>query len=189
MPFEDALRWDRRYDEEERFRAYFQPRPFLVENAKLLPTQGLALDAAMGLGGNASLLLEHGLRVVGVDISQVALQRAARRLPGLMAVQADLTCLDFPRQVFDVIINFYYLQRSLWVDYRRWLRPRGLLIIETMTREMLELQPDIDPLYLLDPGELVQSFSAWEVLVYREGWQTSTRGHRRAVASLVARLP
>jgi SAM-dependent methyltransferase len=34
------------------------------------------LDIAMGLGGNAAFLLERGLRVVGLDISWVALQRA-----------------------------------------------------------------------------------------------------------------
>ena len=56
-----------------------------------MPAAGLALDIAMGLGGNAGLLIERGMQVVGVDISSVAVQRAKERLPSLMAVRADLT--------------------------------------------------------------------------------------------------
>lgn len=189
MPGEDAFRWDQRYTEEERFKTFIQPRPFLVENANLLPEHGLALDVAMGLGGNASLLLERGLRVIGVDISGVAVRRAHEHLPGLLAVQADLTRFHLAPDSFNVILNFYYLQRELWGSYRRWMCPGGLLFVETMTREMAELQPDIDPVYLLDTGELPRAFFDWEILVYQEGWQLSRLGHRRAVASMIARLP
>jgi len=141
----------------------------------------------MGLGGNAALLIKRGMRVVGVDISIVALQQAKARLPGLMAVQADLTQYRLPDASVDVILNFYYLQRSLWGDYHRWLRPGGLLYIETLTSPMREIQPHLGPIYLLEPGELAEAFSDWETLVYQEGWQTSRSGHPRAVASLVAR--
>ncbi len=92
-------RWDRRYTEEERFRTYIQPRPFLVEQAHLLPTHGIALDVAMGLGGNAGLLLERGLKVIGVDISEVAVRQSHQRLPDLLAVQADLTCFHLDASI------------------------------------------------------------------------------------------
>ena len=189
MPAEDAGRWDQRYAEEERFRTFTQPRPFLVEHARLLPKRGLALDAAMGLGGNASLLLKRGLQVIGVDISGVAVCQVHERLPELLAVQADLTSFQLAPDSVNVILNFYYLQRDLWTSYRRWLKPGGLLFIETMTRQMSKLQPDLDPAYLLEPAELSLAFSDWEILVYQEGWQKSRQGHPKAVASMIARRP
>jgi len=187
MTLSDAERWNERYLQDERFATFTQPRPFLVENARFLPDSGLALDIAMGLGGNAGFLLERGLRVLGVDISWVAVQRARRQHPGLMAVTADLNHFHLPDQAFDVIVNFYYLQRDLWVAYQRLLRPGGVLIIETLTMDMLSLHPETDPKYLLRPGELREAFSGWEILVYREGWVESRAGQPQAVASLVAR--
>jgi tellurite methyltransferase len=189
MSASDAERWNARYREEMRYSSFERPRPFLVENSSYLPTSGLALDVAMGLGGNAGYLIDHGLSVVGVDISSVALRHARRRLPSLMAVQADLTRFNFPVDTFDIILNFYYLQRDLWPQYVRLLRPRGFLVFETLTQDFRTIQPDIDPKYLLAPGELSTAFSSLETVVYREGWVSGDKGHDRPVACLLARLP
>lgn len=189
MPQDDALRWNARYLDDERYNTFTQPRSFLVQNAHLLPPKGLALDVAMGLGGNAGFLLARGLRVMGVDISSVAAEQASKRFDGLMAVIADLANFHIPADTFDVILNFYYLQRDLWAQYWLALRPRGVLFIETLTREMLQLQPDTDPTYLLAPNELRLAFTGWEILVYREGWEDSRGGRQHPVASLVARKP
>ncbi len=61
------------------------------------------------------------------------------------------------------------MQRDLWPEYKRWLRPGGVLFIETMTRKMLEIQPDLDPLFLLETGELATAFSGWDILVIPRG--------------------
>jgi len=187
-PRSDAARWDTRYNEEQ-LESFERPRPFLIEHAGLLPNQGLALDIAMGLGGNAGFLQERGLKVVGVDISIVALRKAKGRLPEVMAVQADLNDFWIPSRHFDVILNFYYLLRDLWPQYRQALLPGGLLLIETLTQEILQVNPQIDPAFLLQPGELRVAFSDLEVLTYREGWIDTDSRHPKAVASLVARLP
>ena len=189
MSHSDAERWDARYREDARFSSYRQPRRFLVENEHLLPAQGLALDVAMGQGGNAAYLLARGLRVVGIDVSSVAVRQAKSRLPDLMAVIADLTRFYLPEAKFDVILNFFYLQRELWMDYQRALRPGGLLILETLTMDMLSVNPEIDPRYLLQPGELKAAFSTWQILVYGEGWIGTDTSRPRAVARLVARRP
>ncbi|HSO27220.1 MAG TPA: class I SAM-dependent methyltransferase [Anaerolineales bacterium] len=181
--------WDQRYRENARYDSFGRPRPFLMEQAAYLPFSGLALDIAMGLGGNAEFLLARGLRVIGVDISGVALRKAKARLPQLWAVQANLNAFYFPTQHFDALLNFFYLERSLWPDYERTLKPGGVLILETLTIGMQELRPDIDERYLLQPGELAAAFPHLETLVYEEGWTTGRRNHPRATARLIARKP
>ena len=185
MPHPDQLRWDTRYSQEKRF-DNLRPRKFLVEFAELLPRTGLALDAAMGLGKNAEFLILRGLRVIGVEISEVALFSAKQALPRLMAVQADMGQFWLPDSMFDVIINFYFLERSLYSVYTRALKPGGILIFQTLTQEMRQVHPEIEPNYLLEQGELVHAFPYLETLVYREGWIKENE-HTRPVASLIAR--
>jgi SAM-dependent methyltransferase len=158
-----------------------------------IPSTGLALDIAMGLGGNASFLMQHGLRVIGVDISYVALFRTKSKISNLMAVVADLEHFRIPQNTFDVIINFLYLQRSLWHPIIRGLKIGGVMFLECMTIDMLSIHPEINPTFLLLPGELRSTFctsdisTKVEVLYYFEGWQTIEPSHPRAIASLIAR--
>lgn len=189
MPHQASERWNDRYLHEKRFATFNQPRSFLVENALFLPRTGFALDVAMGLGGNAGFLLGRGLHVVGVDISSIAVRRAKDRFPQLMAVIGDLTHFRLLPGVFDVILNFYYLQRDLWSAYRNALSPGGVLFIETLTQEMRQINPEIDPSYLLEAGELRRAFLDWEILVYRESWIDTDGEHSRPVSSLVVRRP
>jgi tellurite methyltransferase len=186
-PVEDADRWNDRYREDKRY-SFERPRDFLVDHYSLLPSTGLGFDAAMGLGGNAGFLIERGLSVVGVDISEVGVREARKKHPEIMAVVADLHDFYIPPDKFDVILNFYYLQRDLFPVYRQALKKGGLLIIETLTEDMLQIQPDIEPGFLLARGELQEAFSDLEILVYQEGWDGDERGHKRAVAGLIARL-
>ncbi len=164
------------------------PHPYLVRHLNRLPHRGLALDATLGFGGNASLLIRHGLQVIGVDIAEVAAHHAKACLPNLMAVIGDLTRFDLPAEKFDVIVNFYYLRRSLWPQYIRALKPRGILVFETFTQDMLCQDPAIDPNCLLIPNELRSNFSAsLEIIEYQEHWVPGER--LKSLASLVARKP
>jgi tellurite methyltransferase len=184
----DAIKWNERYRQGVEA-AFEQPRSFLIEAAEYLPRHGLALDVAMGLGGNAAFLIERGLRVIGFDVSEVAVQRAKDRLPTLMAAVIDLNRFNPPTAQVDVVINFYYLQRDLWSLYRRVIRSGGVLIFESLLIDTLQVRPDYKPDYLLQPAELRRAFEDWEVLVYREGWRDTDQESMRAVASLVVRRP
>jgi tellurite methyltransferase len=185
MSSADAIKWNERY----RSNAYQGAREFLIEQSSYLPSKGVALDLAMGAGGNAGFLIERGLRVIGVDVSEEGVRRAKQRWPLVEAAVIDLERYHWPTCAFDMIINFYYCQRDLWPQLRSMVRPGGVLIFETLTRDMLQVRPDYNPDYLLAPDELHRAFADWDVLVYREGWVDIGGRWPRAVASLVARAP
>jgi SAM-dependent methyltransferase len=152
-----------------------------VAHAALLPAPGLALDLAMGLGGSAGWLSERGWRVVGVDVSEVAVRRARARWPALRAVVADLRQFPLPAGAFDLILDFYYLDRGLWPALRRALRPGGLFVMETYLQPPQGPAPlaahdagaQLNPAYLLAPGELRAAFAGWQILDEQEDERTA----------------
>ncbi len=88
---------------------------------------------------------------------------------------------------YDVVANFYYLQRDLTPKIKRALKPGGVVIYETFTVKQLEIPNAIGPKkrqYLLELGELRKMFEDFEILHSSE-----TNDGRRAVASLIARKP
>jgi SAM-dependent methyltransferase len=194
--------WDERYRNEDAVPER-GPAAFLVEHHQLLPepgrarsrASGQALDVAMGTGRNALYLASLGHEVTGIDVSGVAVERcreeAARRGLSVEAVQADLGSYRLPSEAYDVIIDFYYLQRELAPALVAALRPGGVLVFESFTTEQRRfgwgpVQDD----FLLRPGELRTLFAGLEELVYREGLVESQSGRgTKAVASLVARKP
>jgi tellurite methyltransferase len=192
MPTEDADRWNSRYQEDTQ-NIFKIPRSLLLEHSSILPTSGLALDVAMGLGNNSIYLIKHGLRVIGVDISLVALRLAKRRIPELLAVVADLQHFNIPKNSFDLIICFLYLQRDLFLPMAQGLKIGGVMFIECLTEDMLIIHPEINPIFLLKPGELQRVFllneieNKLEIIHNSEGWQSTGKSHPRAVASLIAR--
>lgn len=188
MPAADAARWDARHRLNLDLPAG-SPREFLFENAHHLPRSGWALDAAMGRGAAAGFLLAHGLRVIGVDISPVAVTASRNEWPGLCAIRADLTAFELRAASLDVIVSFYYLERTLWPAFRRMLKPGGVLVLETLSAAMQVSRPEVDPAHFLERGELLEAFADWEVLAYREGWTRPPGRSARATAAIAARRP
>jgi tellurite methyltransferase len=188
-------RWNRRYAERGVAALRGRPADWLVDNADMLagPPGRRALDVACGDGRNAAFLTRVGLAVDAVDISDVAVDAlriaAAQRGASVNPLRVDLTREPLPAADYDVIVQFNYLQRSLFPALRRALAPGGILIVETMTRTHADHGGSpVNPRFLLEPGELRAAFAELEVVRYREGvFQRGNR--RRALASLVARHP
>lgn len=168
MTESDRERWDRKYDAGEG-PAHFRPNRLLTDNRDLL-TGGRALDVACGFGGNALYLASLGYRVDAVDVSTVALAHAQgearRRGLQINLVQADLARWQVPRSHYDLIVVFFYLNRELVPVLGAALRPRGLLFQANRNRHFMEIRPDFNPDYLLEPGELhrLASIAGLEIL-------------------------
>lgn len=182
----DKARWDKLYGKHKEGYVFGkEPAGFLARNLKSLPV-GRALDIAMGEGRNAVFLAKKGFDVEGVDISAVAIRKAKRlaRENGvkIRTIVADLNKYQIEAGRYDVIMVFYYLQRSLVPEIKKGLKKGGVVIFETHTMGQLKHDKAQEKAYLLEAGELRKMFSDLEILKYEEG-----DDGKNAVASLVAR--
>jgi tRNA A58 N-methylase Trm61 len=186
----DRERWNAKW--RERAGELEAPAAFLVEHTHLLPPRGRALDLAGGAGRHTSWLARAGLTVTLIDVADVALDQAARRLDaaGLAAqvrlIRADLTDLDALRLApFDVIVVYDYLDRDRRDAVAALLAGGGLLCAAQPTTRNLERHASPGARFLLDEGELER----WardlglEPVVSREGWTADGRHE----AALIAR--
>lgn len=166
-----------------------EPAQFLVENADLLP-KGRALDVAMGNGRNAVYLARMGCEVEGIDISAQAVNRAMQlvRKSGvnIRAKVADLEGnYHIEKCVYDLIICFNYLQRSLIQQMKDGLRSGGMVVYETFIVDQVQFGKPKNPDHLLKHNELLDFFRDFRCLRFREGIFES----RKAVSSIIAEKP
>ncbi len=189
--------WDARYARGEELHDW-APSPLLAEAVEGMPP-GSALDLACGAGRHALFLAERGWRVEAVDGSAVALgllREEARKRGVSHRIRAQAADLEAMPPVFapkpaayDLVCDFYYLDRTLWEDLRDAVRGGGLLV--AAIHVALPAEPVAgNPAFLLQTGELralVQSWG-WKVVRYAEG-PSREGGHRHATAELVARCP
>ena len=183
------IEWDRRHAEGSH--SPLTPDPFFVSAyeqfvAANFKYVGRALDIAGGVGRHAVYLAERGWLVTLMDISDVALKQARRhaeeRDVHILAEQIDLTEARLPASAFDLVLVFFYLERSLFPQIVDALRPGGILIYKTYTREQLKMVGGpTHPMHLLEPNELQGAFSQLRILHYVETIEN------KAVAELVAR--
>jgi SAM-dependent methyltransferase len=182
----DREKWDARYAGDE-FALGKSPVGFLRDNVDLLPT-GKALDLAMGEGRNGVFLATKGFQVLGLDISEVGLRKAHRLAAELnteiKTETVDLDQVELPASEFDVVLMTYYLQRDLFPQIKRALKPGGVVVVETYHEGHLKQRPTFPKEYLLDKHELLEVFGDFEILVYQH-----RDDGRLAVASIVARKP
>jgi tellurite methyltransferase len=183
--------WDERYQRGEHLND--SPADLLVRFASAQPP-GRALDLASGPGRNAMFLAERGWRVIAVDSSAVAIEILTKRVRAsglpIDARVADLEKgeFDIEPETYDLICDFYYLERSLFPAIREGARPGGRVIAAIHMDDPSPGVPPMNPAYLLDPGELRTEFAGWKIIHYQEG-VPSDSAHRRKSAEIVAERP
>jgi SAM-dependent methyltransferase len=187
-------KWNERYSRGEGVHAYAPspPLPFAVAGGE----PGLALDVASGAGRHAIYLAERGWRVVAVDGSSAGvarmLEEASRR--GI-AASIDARCADLEssprgfaleRDMYDLVCDFYFLDRTLFDEIRDAVKPGGLFVAAIHVED-----PEHgEGRFLLEPGELEAMVRGWGWgVVHSHEGSAREGGHHHATAELVARKP
>lgn len=180
--------WDERYRSGKYSSA--EPHKLLIDlTAKI--KAGNALDIACGVGRNAIFLAEKGFQVTAVDNSavgiEIAKQRAQEKGVKIDFRVADLEKNEFEPQenAYDLICDFYYLQRNLFPAIKKGIKPAGIIIaaihIYGDTEEAGE--------FLLKESELREIFKDFEILHYHETSLTDTDSgeHHRRTAEIIGK--
>ena len=188
--------WDERYGSAATIWSG-NPNPHLVARvADFRP--GMALDVGSGEGADAIWLAEQGWQVTGIDVSMVALERAAQLAAAagqdvadrITWQQADILTWDpAPRQFDLVSAQFMHLPRSAReVVYRRLaaaVRRAGSLLIvghHPSDVETTMRRPHLSDLFFtaeqvaagLDPHD-------WQIVVVASPERQATDSEGRAV--------
>jgi tellurite methyltransferase len=182
-------KWNKRW--QEKAENSFEPDPWLLKVFPLLPG-GRALDLASGRGRNALFLAEQGISVMALDISEEALAQlsseAARRRLAVETRQVDMeTDPQLPKETFDVVLDFFYLHRPVLAQLREAVKPGGIAVLRTFSSAGSFPGGPENPDFVLQPGELLEIFAGWEILVHEEGVEPSRKGG--SLAGIVARRP
>ena len=171
-------RWNRRYRTEP---PPTEPTSLVAEYVDALPS-GRVLDVACGGGRNAIFLAERGFEVVGVDVSEVALEHARERA---RAADADVTFVHadfetFELDAYDVVVVANYRTRERLPDLLRSLEPGGALLYEH------RLRVDDEGSFRVESNELLHAALSLRVVHYEEPFGLDADD---ATVRLVARRP
>jgi len=155
--------WDQHYSDPAHLD--LTPAALLVQVADLLPP-GRALDIACGTGRNALHLAALGWSVTAVDRSAVAIRILRERAAGLDldARVVDLEAGEFaiPPDTFDLVCDFFYLQRDLFPALRNAVKVGGTFA------GAIHLAGPASHRFVLQPGEMRGIFADWKILYYSE---------------------
>ena len=175
--------WNERFTNQD---FSWNPSPLLVQlTDEVAP--GRALDLASGPGRNAIHLAQSGWHVTAVDASSVALdllrRRAAERGVTVDTRLADLEKHEFTIEpdTYDLICDFFYLQRDLFPQISAGIRPGGVF---AGSIHLFEPGREASR-YSLNSGELRGYFQEWKILYYSEN--RNDEEHKRRSAHIIAR--
>lgn len=158
----DALKWNKRHTDD------FMPTSqsdLLVKFADILPL-GRVLDIACGNGRNSKFLADRGFICECIDISSVAIDKLVD-IKGITPICLDLDTYEIIPDRYEVILDFYFLDRRLFDGIKRGLKRGGIFLMETFIADE-EYPMAISEQKILRKGELEEVFSDFEILFRNE---------------------
>ena len=153
------------------------PSPWVERFAPLIPEGGTVLDLACGGGRHSRYLSALGFRIVAVDIDVSGLNDLATN-ETVEIIEADLEAGDWPfgERRFDGIVVTNYLHRPHLPRLIESLAPGGVLIYESFGKGNEQLGRPCNPLFLLDPAELLDAFAPrLTIVAYEHGIEEEPR--------------
>lgn len=181
----DRIRWDERYTDRGTPAAdALGLAAVFAAHQQEFPTAGHALDIACGQGLGAVWLARRGLRVWGLDVSEVAIRHAdelARRTGVADRCRFDVVDLDHglpAGPAVDVIYCHKFRDRRLDRALIERLAPGGLLAIVALC----QVGPGAGP-FRVAPGELAAAFAELDPITVGEDGGQAWLLARRALAS------
>jgi SAM-dependent methyltransferase len=154
---------------------------------------GVVVDLACGRGRHTLAAAAAGIPAVGIDRNRESLaelrKAASQRELAVETLHADLEDpaeIPLRSRCCGAVLVFRYLHRPLIPAIARVLAPGGLLVYETFTIDQRRLGTGPrNSDHLLEPGELPELFSEFEIL---DHWEGLSRGTENAqVARITAR--
>jgi SAM-dependent methyltransferase len=188
---DDRERWNEKYSTDEEFELPDDPIPELERRIDTLPT-GRALDVATGTGRNARFLAAEGYDVDAVDVSDEALERAARAADAegvdVNWIRSDLDDFEFERGAYDVLTVSFFAALDRIPDMTAALAPGGVLVYEHHLRssDEIDIGPSSDR-YRYPSNHLLHACLDLTILHYEERMRPDEEGRTQAVATLVGR--
>lgn len=128
-----AAEWDQRYSNADRLWTADVNPALVAEISEVTPST--ALDVGSGEGADARWLADRGWRVIAVDISQVAIDRARETDPreATTWLRADLTVDEIPGRDFGLVsLQYFPVARADEATVRRIIDavgPGGRLLV------------------------------------------------------------
>lgn len=179
--------WNERYGSGKYSSA--EPHKLLIELAEKLKP-GKALDLACGVGRNAIFLAEKNWNVTAVDNSSVGIKIAQQRADE-KNLKVDFHAADLEKggfqiepNAYDLICDFYYLQRDLFPQMKTGIKIGGIIV---STIHLYDAGGKAAP-FLLNNGELRGYFRDCLILHYHETSLTDKDAgeHHRRTAEIIA---
>lgn len=176
--------WDERYSSSDRVWSG-NPNTRLVEQVADL-TPGRALDVGCGEGADSVWLARQGWQVVGLDPSQVALDRARAGAAAagvkITWVHAELAEVadDLPAGVFDLVTAFYptlFTDTAPLAALTHLVAPGGSLLVV----HHADVDPERARAHGFDPADLLQPADV--ATGVGEGWTVAVDERRPRVIS------
>jgi tellurite methyltransferase len=160
------------------------PALLLKNNINFL-TGGQALDIASGKGQNAVFLSSHGYEVIAVDKSPSAAiltnQYSLEKETKIKTITEDILTFEIKENSFDLIADFYFLEREIIPKIKNGLKKNGLVFFETYTTGQQNIDGPHNPDFLLSTNELISFFTDFFIIFYHERVE-----NKNAIASLIA---
>lgn len=187
----DRARWNQRY-RDGAYVARTHPTALLEDWLERLP-HATALDVACGNGRNSRFIAQSAKRVIGIDISDVAIAQARELASHLDNVQFMVEDLDDGislDQHFDLIVMVRYVNKELMQKLPDLLVPGGALFVEEHL-QWDDPEPEVagpkNPDYRIEPGAISRTLSTLETLYSFEGLVTDPSGELSAIAQFIGK--